>query len=402
MTIPRAPRAKAQPARARSARAVERPYVPLVPPDLDDDTDAGGPGSRTTRRIALAALALAIVAVGLTAWRIVAPADAGCQAAAWDVAPVSVELPAGWTTGASQYDVSHKSMSFLGPVPASSTANRAVVYATITCYPQGAADSVTRSADAARAAGQTVTALQNMGEQGFSAADPSGATFLQFRRGSVVVYVAASGAATVHEADAVAAAFDHAMGGAGQPAAVGTPDVSAGASNGSSAGPAASAAPSGQAAASASPAAPDLEAALPTKVGTIALALESALGPTILGSDQGSRAITAALRSAGRSPSDLRVAQAYDPAGQADLAMVAMSVTGMSLDSVRTLVLDSWLAANGAGVKQSTETIAGHTFTKVDYGDNGTLDYVLAEKGRVIIIETTSSAIAAQAAAALP
>ncbi len=354
--------------------------------------------ARTTRRIALAALVLAVVAVGLLAWRFLAPGDAGCQTTAWDVSPAAEKLPAGWTIGATQYDVNRKQMTLLGPAPQDQGTAQAVVYATITCYPQGAAESVTRSASAATSGGQTVTTRSDLGEQGFSATDTSGASFLQFRHGSVVVYLAASGDATLDEVDGIASAFDVSMGGDGAQAPIGTPDTG-------SAGPTedlSSAAPSGSPLPSESAAAPELESLLPTKVGDTTLTVESAIGPTILGDDQGSRAITAALRAEGKQPDDLRVAQAYDPTGTADLTVLAVRVVGMKQDALRSLVMDSWLAASGAGVTDDTVSLAGKTFTRIDYGDQGSKNYLLAEGDTILIIETADADVAARTAAALP
>lgn len=355
--------------------------------------------SRTTRRLAVAALVVALAGTGFSAWRtLAAPADAGCQTAAWDTAPAVDALPPGWTISSTQYDISRKTMTLLGPAPQDSTSNQAVLYATVTCYPQGAADSVTRAQDAATAAGQTVTPRADLGDQGFLAEDPSGAIFLQFRHGNVVVYLAASGDATGAEVDAMASSFDHAMGGNSVAPPVGTPAAGGASPSGGLSSPGASEAPSASAAA----VAPDLEAALPKQVGTIALTIESALGTTILGSDQGSRAIVAALRAEGKVADDLRIAQAYDASGQADLSILAVSVSGMKLDAVKALVLDSWLAATGAGVTKDTVTLAGKSFTRVNYGDGGMMDYVLARGNLVIVIETADANVAAQAAAALP
>ncbi len=281
----------------------------------------------------MAALVLGIVATGLAAWQLLAPGGASCQTTAWDTTPTATDLPAGWTISASQYDVSRKSMTFLGPAPADSTTNQAVIYATITCYPQGAADSVTRSADAATAAGQQVTTRNDLGDQGFSAVDDSGATFLQLRHADVVVYLAASGDATSDEVDIVASAFDLAMGGDGGNMPIGTIDAG-------SPGASASALPSDAFLPSDSPAAPELEAALPSAVGNVQLTADSVTGDSILGDDQGSRAIAAALRSAGKQPSDLRLAQASDAAGNADLYLTAFAVNGMDLAAVRQLVLE--------------------------------------------------------------
>jgi hypothetical protein len=354
--------------------------------------------ARTNRRIAVIALVGALVALGLVTWRFVLPADAGCQSTAWAASPAIEELPLGWTVSSSQYDVSRKTMTLLGPLPSDSTTNQAVLYATVTCYPQGAAESVSRSADAAAAAGQTVTSRSDLGDQGFLATDASGAIFLQFRHADVVVYIAASGDATSDEVDAVASAFDRAMGGDGAAVAIGTPDTGAPSPSADQPSADASAAPIP----TESPAAPELEAAMPTQVGDITLTVESALGTDILGDDQGSRAIIAALRADGKTPDDLRVAQAYDATGQADLRILGVSVTGMSLDSIKALVISSWLAATGPGVSTDTVTLGGHEFTRIDYGDGGSVDYLLAEGDHVLLIETADATLAEQAAAALP
>lgn len=354
--------------------------------------------SRTTRWIAIGALGLAVLAASLATWQLLGPSDASCQTAAWDITPAAEDLPAGWSLSSSQYDVTRKQMTLLGALPEDELTSQGVVYATITCFAQGAADSVTRSADAATAAGQTVSERDDLGEQAFTAVDDSGATFLQFRRGTIVVYLAASGDASVAEAEAVASAFDIAMGGDGIETAVGTPD--AGVASPSDALPSDDA--SEEPVASASAAAPELEAALPTTVGDIQLSVESALGTDILSEDQGSRAIAAALREAGKSPDDLRVAQAYDANGVADLSILVVRVEGMDLEALTALVKGSWLAATGAGVTEESVTLADRTFTRIDYGDEGTSSYLLAVDDMILVIETADANLAAQAAAALP
>jgi hypothetical protein len=141
---------------------------------------------------------------------------------------------------------------------------------------------------------------------------------------------------------------------------------------------------------------------LPKKVGTVTLTVQSALGPDILGQDQGSRAILAALRKSNLAADALRVAQAYDATGASDISLLVVEVKGMSIETMRKLVLDSWLAASGAGVTSSDITLGGHQFTRFDYGDEGTRDYVLAANGHILVITTADAALAAQAAAALP
>jgi hypothetical protein len=364
------------------------------------DPDRASASARTTRILATAAIVLALVAVGLAAWRMLVPPDAGCQQQAWDVTPAAEALPAGWVASASQYDIDRKSMSFVGPVPQDEASNQAVIYATVTCFRSGAEDGVARSRAAAEAAGQSVADRTDLGEQAYSALDDSGAAFLQMRSGKTVVYLAASGDASATELDELASAFDMALGGDGgtvaTPAVAPTDDQA-----GASSAPGESPAP-GESIAAESQAAPELVAALPTKVGSIALSSDSATGATFLSDDQGSRAIAAALRTAGKSPEDLKVAQAYDQAGASDLSLLAVTVGGLPGDQTRDLVLENWLAATGDGVTKDTVKLAGETWTRIDYGDGGTLDYVLVSGENVIVITTADAALAEQTAAALP
>ena len=126
---------------------------------------------------------MALAALGFAAWRMLVPADAGCQQQAWDVTPAAEDLPAGWIASASQYDIDRKTMSFLGPTPQDEASSQAVVYATVTCFRAGAEDAVTRSQAAAEDAGQSVVDRDDLGEQAYSAVDESGAAFLQLRDG---------------------------------------------------------------------------------------------------------------------------------------------------------------------------------------------------------------------------
>jgi hypothetical protein len=138
-------------------------------------------------------------------------------------------------------------------------------------------------------------------------------------------------------------------------------------------------------------------------VGTVNLTVDSQLGTDVLQNDQGSRAITAALRAAGKTPADLRLAQAYDPNDQnSSFNLLAVQVDGMDINKVRQMVIDSWLAGSGAGVTQTPTTLAGKDWTKVDLGDGGDVDYVRTKDGVVFVITTPDAAQAAEAAAKLP
>jgi hypothetical protein len=380
----------------RPARPDPGPTQPRLRPS--DERAHLAESARTTRRIAWIAVVAAVVALGLAAWRFIAPADSACQDVAWNTTPKADDLPPGWSVSASQYDVDRKQMTVVGPAPADAGTAQAVVYATVTCFPSGAADAVTRSADAATAAGQTVTARDDLGDQAFSATDPSNATFLQLRHGNVVVYLAASGDATASEVDAMASAFDKALGGDGGRVAVGTPDVRSSSGSPSDGGEV----PSDGEVASVSPAAPALEAAIPDTVGDITLGKNSATGADVLGDDLGARAVVAALREAGHEPVDLLVAYASDESGSTDLAITGLAVDGMGEKALRELVLTSWLPTGGAGVTKAAATVGGRGVTKVDYGDGGPVDYVLATPDGVFIVTTGDRDLAAEALRALP
>lgn len=370
-------------------------------PRPTDQRPRGEATGRTTRLLAVAALVLAVAGVGVAAFAAFAPSDDACQRSAWDTAPKDADLPADWTVASSQYDVARKSMSLVGPSPADETTSQAVVYATVTCYESGASDALARSSDASTAAGQVVTERNDLGDQGFSAADASGASFLQFRHDRIVVYLAGQDPATGADVDAIASAFDKAMGGDGGAVSLATP-IAGSPEPSDDTGTASESPGSSDDASAEAPVAPELEAALPTKVGDMALTVDSASGSMILGEDQGSRAITAALRAAGKVPDDLKVAQAYDETGASELSIMAMGVDGLSPAKVLPLVLDSWLAASGAGVTREQVTMAGKEFTRVDRGDQLAMDYVTTRGDAVIVITTADPAEAEAVAAALP
>jgi hypothetical protein len=370
---------------------------PASAPTAPRGEQATAASIRSTRAIALVAALIATVALGLAAWGFLAGGTPGCQQQAWDTAPAAADLPAGWEITAQQYDLERKTMSLLGPILDVDAGSQAVTYATITCFGTGAAESVTLSQQAAADAGQTVTERPDLGDQAYSSTDDTGSVFLQLRHGPIVVYLAASGDASPGEVDQLASAFDKALGGDGGTISDATAEPQPTVDPGESIDPEQS-----EEAVVESPAAPDLVATLPTKVGDITLVADSATGSSILGEDQGSRAILAALRAEGLDPEALQVAQAYDEQGMSDLAVLAVKVAGMDLAKVEDLVLDSWLAASGAGVARTPVKLGSDEWIVLDYGDGLAKDWVRAADGQVYVITTADEALAEQAAAAIP
>jgi hypothetical protein len=350
----------------------------------------------------VAALVLSAIGVGLAVLGALLPGGGSCQSTAWDVEPAITDLPPDWEVGASQYDVLRKSMSVVGPLPADETLAQPVVYATVTCYPEGAGESVTRSADAASAAGQLVEPRDDLGDQGFSSEDESGAAFVQFRHDDVVVYLAASAETLSADLEQIASAMDIALGGDGGAAVTGTPDGGEGEPGASDAGEPGEEVPSDDGTSVESPVVPELESALPGSVGDTQLAKFSAIGTEILGDDAGGRAIAAALRAKGLQLDDLRLAQARDESGESDLYLTAIDVRGMDKAALEPFVIESWLGASGPGIERETVTLGDRQLTRVDYGDAGSMDYVVARDGVVIVISTADAALAEAVAQALP
>jgi hypothetical protein len=357
------------------------------------DVDRLAAAAGATRAVAVTALVLAVLAIGLVAVGLIT-ARASCQDQAWNVGPSPDDLPAGWSIAATQYDLSRKTMSLVGPMPADEYTAQAQAITTITCFEQGAADAVSRSRQASVDADQSVEERNDLGDGGFSAVDVSGATFLQLRKDRIVVYIASSAETSAREVDQLASAFDVALGGDGGTIAPETPAASVDPGL-ESFDPDETLAPEPQAA-------PDLVAMLPVSVGDLNLIADSATGSTFLGDDQGSRAVLAALRAEDKQPDDLRVAQAYDEFGESDLSILAVTVDGLSIAQTRGLVLGVWLAATGPGVTQEPIELAGRSFTRIDYGDGGRISYVLAEDPVVLVISTADPALAEATAAALP
>ena len=318
---------------------------------------------RTTRRIAIAAIVVALLAVGIGVVRAVLPGSSSCQQASWDVRPAVAELPLGYTLSASQYDINRQQVTFLGPLPADETTAQGVVYVTVTCFDEGAADAVARSEQAARDADQVVTPRNDLGDGGFAATDEGGSNFVQLRHGDVVVYLAASGDVDPGDVDGIASAYDKALGGDGGAVAVGTRDP--GPEDPSDEPPSdepSEAAPSDVVANAA------LEAALPAEVNGTTLTIDSAEA----------RTSSARTSRAGRSPPRCvprarprptsRLAQAYDETQAADLSIIAFAIDGLTEAKTRKIVLDAWLSASGAGVTQSDVQLGGRTVTRIDYG----------------------------------
>lgn len=350
--------------------------------------------TRTATQLAVLAIVIAGVALGLVVWRTFLSAGSSCQSTVWSAQPDANRLPAGWTMKGTTFDTNRRSITFVGAQASDGSAPN--VLATVTCLPDGAAEAVSRAAAAAREMGGdgAVSTRSDLSDGGFEATDASGAIFLEFRRGDVVVDLAASGGATPNDIETVASAYDRALGGNG-----GT--ISSPAPSGSDFQGVDSPAPSGDTGLTHN--APELEKLLPAKAGSLDLTVASELGGAALsGGDQDSRAAIAALAAVGKKPDDLHLAQAagYDANGDPLLGVSAVSVAGLDAAKVRTVTVD-YFGLTGSAVKQSTVTLGGKSWTKYDLGDGGLLYYIRDQGDVVLVITTADATLAEQAAAAL-
>lgn len=382
---------------------------------FSSDVDAAGARPRRPVSIAaVAAIVLALVAVGLSAAAILRPAAPSCEVAAWDAIPKASEIPSGWTIGATDIYPGSQTTTIARPDPGDGS-GASTIYMSVTCFGDHAPDAITRSEQASKDAGRSVTALDGIGEMGYTiAGGTAGASALQFRRGPLLAYVASSGAVTDAELRqaglAADAALRRALGDRGATAAPGpssTPGPAGSAGVSPAPSPAGSPAASGDASpnpsqAVASPAAPELEALMPREVSGTTLVVQSATGDQVLGTDAASKALVSTLDSFGRKPIDLQIAQAYDEASTLDLTILGFRVPGISAAKLQPAVLSTWLFAGATGVTTKETTVSGVKVTEVSYGGDTSVSYVVVRADAVIVVQSGDAALAAAALAALP
>ena len=146
-------------------------------------------------------------------------------------------------------------------------------------------------------------------------------------------------------------------------------------------------------------AAPELEALLPSELSGVRLRKASATGANVFGSDAFSREMRRFLASVGRRPTDLRFANARDPAGRLDVETGVFEVRGVDGRALRSAIVAS--SRPGApGLTTSTETLAGKRVTRLVYASGSTL-YLYARGGRVFYVGTQDAELASTMLATL-
>jgi hypothetical protein len=383
--------------RTSPRRSATRPSAPLGPYEDEEEPQLRSRLASATPWLAVAALVIAIAGLGVAVFGRGADSDS-CRHAAWAAMPDAGDLPNGWTLSSTDLNANGMTVSINGPAPTDGTSNQPVVYASVTCYGSVAATAIADYRDAATAAGSTITD-RGLGGNAYDVDNPStGSVTTLFRVGELIGQIADAGSATPDELSKITTAVAKAM---GDQSAAGT---SAGGANPSGATGSDLPIPepsSSDAAAASAPAAPELEALIPLQVGGTTLTVQSAMASDVLGTDPNSRALAAVVRSLGAKATDLQFAQAYDETSAIDLSIVGFRLASGDGAKLKTAIIDTWLSAGASGVKQTEVTLSGKAFTKIDYGDAGTIEYVYGGPDYVIVIDTADATLATEVASKL-
>lgn len=382
--------------RTSPRRTLTRPTVLY---DVDEPYDDGPDGpTRTSRAIPWLALLALVVALGGVAFTFLNRGTdlSACRRAAWAAIPDSHDLPKNWSLGSTDLNANGMTVSVLGPASADGSTPQPQVYASITCYGDVAATAMQQNRTAAEAAGSKIVDRSAGGDAYDVVNSTSGSVTTLFRVGSLIGQIADAGTATATDLAAITKAVAAAMGDAAAAGDAGPLPSDLGL--GSAAPGSSDSGAIGSEDPNATPVAPDLEAKLPSSIGGTTLTTQSATADNVFGSDPNGRALSARIRALGSDFSALQVAQAFDNSGTVDISIVAFRLPGKDVSKLQEAIVDTWLSANAAGVKQTQVTLGGKKLLRIDYGDQGPLDYVYTGSDFVVVIDTSDPSIATEAA----
>ncbi|MFL5778108.1 MAG: hypothetical protein ACJ761_04105 [Chloroflexota bacterium] len=147
--------------------------------------------------------------------------------------------------------------------------------------------------------------------------------------------------------------------------------------------------------------APELEALLPSAIGSMALRKESSMGSTFLADDGYGEAVSALLTSAGKSPDDLREAHATDVQSAVDFFVGVYRLAGVSPQQLQTATENGWKADHPGMATQAT-TEGGKPVRIGSDPTEGTVFHWYVHGTDLYEIQTPDPTLAAQTLAALP
>lgn len=148
--------------------------------------------------------------------------------------------------------------------------------------------------------------------------------------------------------------------------------------------------------------APDLEAVLPAALSGTTLQFQSVLGDKLLTDDPWSISIRSFLTGAGKTPADLRFAQAYDPDQASDVSLDVYQVRGVAATKVRDALVAAW-KGDYPDMTISDVTLDGMALTKGAFAEQDTPSfYIYLRDDLVFDIWSSDDAAAISTLAALP
>jgi hypothetical protein len=147
--------------------------------------------------------------------------------------------------------------------------------------------------------------------------------------------------------------------------------------------------------------APELEPLLPTKLKDTPLQAQSWTGDTILTDDGWSNSINAFLAAQEKKPSDMHVAQVFDPNQAFDGSVGIYRVAGIPADKMKDALIAAW-KVDFPDAPSSTIKVDGKDVTKVDFGEDALDSYLFVRGDDVFDIETSDQSVVAEALVSLP
>lgn len=146
---------------------------------------------------------------------------------------------------------------------------------------------------------------------------------------------------------------------------------------------------------------PELEALLPIKLTGVALSHQSWDGDTFLTDDAWSTSMNAFLTKAAKIPSDLQVAQAYDPEQTLDASVWVYRVSGVKAAAMQDALIAAW-KGDYPDMTVGQVTLDGKDVTKAGFGEDTPSSYLYQRGDLVYDVEAADDKIAIAALAALP
>jgi hypothetical protein len=111
--------------------------------------------------------------------------------------------------------------------------------------------------------------------------------------------------------------------------------------------------------------------------------------------------MTAFLTASCKLPTDLHVAQSYDPNEALDASIGVYKVDGVPAIALRAALIEAW-KGDYPDMKVSQVTLGGKDITKGDFGDGSITSYLWIHGDEVYDIESSDETIATAALAGLP